>query len=184
MLANPSEALKSELLRAIPNLRAFAVSICGNADRADDLVQEALVKAWDKIDTFQEGTSLKAWLFTILRNAYYSELRKYKRETADVDGEHAARLASNPEQPSHMDFQEMMAALELLPDEQREALLLVGAEGFAYEQAAEICDCAVGTIKSRVNRGRKRLAELMHISEGDAVVDPVTVPPGSISAKL
>ncbi|MCB1519263.1 MAG: sigma-70 family RNA polymerase sigma factor [Hyphomicrobiaceae bacterium] len=184
MLANPSEALKSELLRAIPNLRAFAVSICGNADRADDLVQEALVKAWDKIDTFQEGTNLKAWLFTILRNAYYSELRKYKRETADVDGEHAARLASNPEQPSHMDFQEMMAALELLPDEQREALLLVGAEGFAYEQAAEICDCAVGTIKSRVNRGRKRLAELMHISEGDAVVDPVTVPPGSISAKL
>ncbi|MGD9715232.1 MAG: sigma-70 family RNA polymerase sigma factor [Thermomicrobiales bacterium] len=165
-MAQPvSNALKAELIGAIPNLRAFAVSLCSNADRADDLVQETLVKAWDKIDTFEEGTNLKAWLFTILRNAYFSEIRKYRREVADSDGEYAASLASQPEQFGHLEMVDLLDALDELPADQREAVLLVGAEGFAYEEAAEICGCAVGTIKSRVNRARNRLAQLMHIEE-------------------
>lgn len=165
-MAQPvSNALKAELIGAVPNLRAFAVSLCSNADRADDLVQETLVKAWDKIDTFEEGTNLKAWLFTILRNAYFSEIRKYRREVADSDGEYAATLSSQPEQFGHLEMVDLLDALDRLPPDQREAVLLVGAEGFAYEEAAEICGCAVGTIKSRVNRARNRLAQLMHIED-------------------
>ena len=163
MPGTKSETLKSELIQAIPNMRAFAISLCGNADRADDLVQEALVKAWSKLETFEQGTNLRAWLLTILRNHYYSEFRKRRREVADTDGEYAARLASQPEQYGHLDMVEMIRALEQLPPDQREALILVSAEGFAYEEAAEICSCAVGTIKSRVNRARKRLAELMQV---------------------
>jgi RNA polymerase sigma-70 factor (ECF subfamily) len=157
-----SNSLKSELIGAVPNMRAFALSLCGNADRADDLVQETLVKAWDKIDTFEEGTNLKAWLFTILRNAYFSELRKFKREVPDPEGDYAASLATEPEQPGHLDMADLSAALDQLPEDQREAVLLVGAEGFTYEEAAAICGCAVGTIKSRVNRARNRLAQLLH----------------------
>jgi RNA polymerase sigma-70 factor (ECF subfamily) len=160
-----SNSLKSELIGAVPNMRAFALSLSGNADRADDLVQETLVKAWDKIDTFEEGTNLKAWLFTILRNAYFSELRKFKREVADPEGDYAANLATEPEQPSHLDMAYLSAALDQLPPDQCEAVLLVGAEGFTYEEAGAICGCAVGTIKSRVNRARNRLAQLLHRDE-------------------
>ncbi len=167
MSSAPSEQTQRELVASIPNLRAFALSLSGNVDRADDLVQETLVKAWHKLGTYEEGTNLKAWLFTILRNAFYSDLRKYRRELADVDGEHAMRLATHPEQLGHLYMGEMLAALEKLPEEQCEAVLLVGAEGFAYEEAAEICGCAVGTIKSRVNRARHKLAELMHITSED-----------------
>src|SRR3970040_1491919 len=146
------------------SLRAFGVSLCGDKERADDLVQETLCKAWNHLDSFKEGTNLKAWLFTILRNTYFSERRKRRREVEDADGTYAARLASQPAQHGHMDMQDSRAALGRLPDDQREALLLVGASGFSYEEAAEICGCAVGTIKSRVNRGRSRLAELMDVS--------------------
>jgi RNA polymerase sigma-70 factor (ECF subfamily) len=155
--------MKNALVAAIPNLRAFAISLSGNADRADDLVQEALVKAWDKIDTFQAGTNLKAWLFTILRNAYFSEFRKRRREVADGDGEYSAKLSVQPTQHGHLDLNDLVAALEQLSEDQREAILLVAAEGFSYEEAAEISGCAVGTVKSRVNRARARLAEIMHI---------------------
>lgn len=162
-----SEAMKSALVAAIPNLRAFAISLSGNADRADDLVQEALVKAWDKIDTFQAGTNLKAWLFTILRNAYFSEFRKRRREVADGDGEYSAKLSVQPAQHGHLDLNDLVAALEQLSEDQREAILLVAAEGFSYEEAAEISGCAVGTVKSRVNRARARLAEIMHIESAE-----------------
>ena len=131
------------------------------AAEADDLVQEALVKAWNHLSSFQEGTNLKAWLFTILRNAYFSELRKTKREVADSDGQLAARLSVPPEQQGHLDLVDLNRALAKLPPDQREALILVGAEGFSYEDAAAISACAVGTVKSRVNRARTRLAELM-----------------------
>lgn len=161
--AEQSESMKNALVAAIPNLRAFAISLSGNADRADDLVQEALVKAWDKIDTFQAGTNLKAWLFTILRNAYFSEFRKRRREVADGDGEYSAKLSVQPAQHGHLDLNDLVAALEQLSEDQREAILLVAAEGFSYEEAAEISGCAVGTVKSRVNRARARLAEIMHI---------------------
>lgn len=155
-------SLRDDLVAAIPNMRAFAISLCGNRDRADDLVQEALVKAWNHLESFQEGTNLKAWLFTILRNAYFSELRKTKREIADSEGQLAAKLSVPPEQQGHLDLLDLNRALSKLPPDQREALILVGAEGFSYEDAANICGCAVGTVKSRVNRARSRLTELMN----------------------
>jgi RNA polymerase sigma-70 factor, ECF subfamily len=163
-----SDSLRDDLLASIPNLRAFAVSLCGNSERADDLVQETLMKAWAKFDTFEEGTNLRAWLFTILRNEFYSQVRKKGREVEDADGAYAARLASQPSQEGHMDLRDFRIALAQLPDDQREALILVGASGFSYEEAAEICNCAVGTIKSRVSRARTRLAELLALEEGES----------------
>ena len=158
-----SQQLRNDLIGAIPNLRAFAVSLCGNPDRADDLVQETLVKAWSNLSSFAEGTNLAAWLFTILRNIYYSEYRKRRREVADSDGAIAARLATAPAQSGHMDFLDFSGALQKLPADQREALILIGASGLSYEEAAGVCNCAVGTMKSRVNRARNRLVELLAI---------------------
>ena len=158
-----SQKLKGDLIGTIPNLRAFAVSLCGNPDRADDLVQETLVKAWSNLSSFAEGTNLAAWLFTILRNIYYSEYRKRRREVADSDGAIAARLATAPAQSGHMDFLDFSGALQKLPADQREALILIGASGLSYEEAAGVCNCAVGTMKSRVNRARNRLVELLAI---------------------
>ena len=158
-----SQKLKGDLIGTIPNLRAFAVSLCGNPDRADDLVQETLVKAWSNLSSFAEGTNLAAWLFTILRNIYYSEYRKRRREVADSDGAIAARLATAPAQSGHMDFLDFRNALQKLPADQREALILIGASGLSYEEAAGVCNCAVGTMKSRVNRARNRLVELLAI---------------------
>ena len=162
-----SPSLKDELVAQIGNLRAFAVSLCGDRERADDLVQETLFKAWNNLSSFEEGTNLKAWLFTILRNTYFSERRKKKREVEDADGAYAAKLSSRAEQHGHMDMRDFQVALDKLPDDQREALVLVGAAGFSYEEAAEISGCAVGTIKSRVNRARRRIAEALHL-EGEA----------------
>ena len=160
-----SASLREALVGEMTNLRAFAVSLCGDRERADDLVQETLFKAWNHLDSFREGTNLKAWLFTILRNTYFSERRKRRREVEDADGSYAATLASRPEQHGHMDMQDFRAALKRLPDDQREALILVGAAGFSYEEAAEISGCAVGTIKSRVNRARNRLGEMLELGE-------------------
>ena len=157
--------IREALVGAIPNLRAFAISLCGNPHLADDLVQETLLKAWSSRDKFIAGTNLKAWLFTILRNTYFSEFRKGRREVQDVDGAAAAHLVSLPEQEGHADFTDFKRALAQLSPDQREALLLIGAEGFAYEEAAEIAGCAVGTVKSRVNRARARLAELMGLTD-------------------
>jgi len=179
----PSAQMTADILAVIPNLRAFAVSLCGNLDRADDLVQETLVKAWSKLGSFVEGTNLRAWLFTILRNIYYSEYRKRRREVADSDGAIAARLATAPAQNSHMDMLDFRAALQQLPTDQREALILIGASGLSYEEAAGVCGCAVGTMKSRVNRARGRLAELLSIHsssefghDGDwQAADPILV---------
>jgi RNA polymerase sigma-70 factor (ECF subfamily) len=165
---------RRELISIIPNLRAFAASLSGSFDRADDLVQETLVKAWDKQHTFQPGTNLKAWLFTILRNEFYTQMRKKGREVQDVDGIHAMQLAGHPEQHGHLDLQDFRRALERLPDDQREALILIGASGFSYEEAAEICKCAVGTIKSRVSRARTRISELLGI-EGDGEYGPDSI---------
>ena len=162
-----SETVKQAFIAAIPNLRAFAVSLCGNLERADDLVQETMLKAFKHIDTFQEGSNLKAWLFTILRNTYFSERRRLKREVEDADGVHAARVAVHPQQHGHMDMRELQDALNLLQDDQREAVILVCAAGLSYEEAAEISGCAVGTIKSRVNRARAKLSQIMGITSAD-----------------
>lgn len=161
------ESVRQEVLAAIPGLRAFAISLCGNVDRADDLVQEALLRALANIHSFQPGTNMSAWLFTILRNHFRSEYRKRRREVEDSDGHYAESLTSHPEQHGHLELTEFRKALAKLPEEQREALILVGASGFSYEEASEICGCAIGTVKSRVNRARTRLAELMSIQGVD-----------------
>ena len=162
---NPSNEVKKGLVAAIPNLRAFAMSLCGRSAWADDLVQETLVRAWAKSDSYQDGTNLMAWLFTILRNEFYSQLRKRKREVEDIDGEVAARLTSVPDQLPNLDMQDFQAALALLPEDQREAIVLIGASGFSYEEAAEIMGCAIGTVKSRLSRARTRLTEILEGNE-------------------
>jgi len=148
------------MLAAIPRLRAFAISLCGNAERADDLVQETLLRALAHMDAFRPG-SMIAWLITILRNVFLTEWRKRRREIPDVNGSYAAKLTSQPAQAGGLEFGELLEALGRLPIEQREPLILVGVSGLSYEQAAGICECAVGTVKSRVHRGRVRLAELL-----------------------
>jgi RNA polymerase sigma-70 factor, ECF subfamily len=160
-------ALRDQLLDTIPSLRAFAISLSGNVDRADDLVQETVLRAFSHMDSFQPGTNMPAWLFTILRNLFRSEYRKRRREVEDADGHYAETLKSQPEQTSRVEFEEFRRALDRLPSDQREALILVGASGFSYEDAASICGCAVGTIKSRVNRARTRLADLLAINGAD-----------------
>jgi RNA polymerase sigma-70 factor (ECF subfamily) len=164
---NLDPSVRDAVLSTVPSLRAFAISLCGNVDRADDLVQETLLRALANIDSFQPGTNMAAWLFTILRNLFRSEYRKRRREVEDTDGSYANSLKSHPEQTSRIEFEEFRTALGKLPHDQREALILVGASGFSYEEAAEICGCAVGTIKSRVNRARNRLAELLTIDSVD-----------------
>src|SRR4029077_20499245 len=131
--------IRDQVLATVPSLRAFAISLSGNIDRADDLVQETLLRALAHIDSFQPGTNMPAWLFTILRNLFRSEYRKRRRAVEDADGSHAATLKTPPEQPSHVEFKEFGQALTMLPDDQREALILIGASGFSYEEAAEIC---------------------------------------------
>lgn len=159
----PDHQFKADLVGSIPSLRAFATSLVGRSDRADDLVQETLMKAWQHRKSFQMGTNLAAWLFTILRNEFYTQLRKRKREVEDADGAIAAKVALHPEQHGHMDLSDMQAALLKLPVDQREAVLLVSASDLSYEEAAAICGVAIGTIKSRVNRGRAKLAEILKL---------------------
>ena len=151
------EAFKRELVQLIPHLRAFARTLTGDPASADDLAQDAMMKAWDARTSFQMGTNMKAWTFMILRNQFYSEKRRSWRQS-QLDQEAAERTlvaVDDPEAPVALD--ELRLSLAALPAEQREALILVGAGGFAYEEAAEICQCAVGTVKSRVSRARKAL---------------------------
>ncbi len=152
------------MLAALPSLRAFAMSLSGRHDRADDLVQETVMRAWAKQDGFTLGTNMNAWLFTILRNLFYSQMRKRGREVQDVDGAFSGRLAVAPDHDGRMALTDFRRALDTLPPDQREALLLIGAAGFSYEEAAEICGCAVGTVKSRVSRARGRLQFALDIS--------------------
>ncbi len=158
-------AFKTELVKLIPHLRAFARTLTGDPTAADDLAQDAMVKAWDARASFQLGTNMKAWTFMILRNQFYSDKRRSWRQT-QLDQEAAERTLvaiDDPESPLALD--ELRLALAGLPDEQREALVLVGAGGFAYEEAAEICRCAVGTVKSRVSRARKALQAALERGE-------------------
>jgi RNA polymerase sigma-70 factor, ECF subfamily len=161
------DTMRDAMLGAVPRLRAFAISLCGNVDKADDLVQETLLRALSHIDQFEPGTNMPAWLFAILRNLFRSDYRKRRREVEDDDGSYAETLKSQPEQPGRLEFEELPGALAKLPPDQREALILVGASGLSYEEAAQICGCPIGTIKSRVNRARGRLAELLSIESID-----------------
>jgi RNA polymerase sigma-70 factor, ECF subfamily len=157
----PPDSFKTDLIAEMKNLRAFAISLSGSVPVADDLVQETLLRAWSKSDKFQPGTSLRAWLFTILRNIYYSNYRKRSREVQDTDGVHASRVTVLGDQESHLDLEDFRKALAKLPPEQREVLTLVGASGLSYEEAAAICEVEIGTIKSRLSRARARLVDLL-----------------------
>jgi RNA polymerase sigma-70 factor (ECF subfamily) len=166
----PEDAtFRENLIAAIPSLRAFAFSLLKDRDRADDIVQDTIVRAWQHRDRFEEGTNFGAWLFTILRNLVYSAHRKRVREVEDADGSYSARLKTHPDQQSHLDFEDFQRALQTIPLDQREALLLVAAEGLSYEEAAEITGVAVGTVKSRVNRARGRLARLLAVERDEDV---------------
>lgn len=161
--ADPRTALPDHL----PALRAFALSLTRNGAAADDLVQDTVVKAWTNIDKFDPATNLRAWLFTILRNTFYSDLRKTRREVPDPDGTHAARLSTSPAHEGRLAFNDFRAAFDQLSPEHREVLILVGASGFSTEQAAEMMGVAPGTVKSRASRARARLAAILGLDEGE-----------------
>jgi RNA polymerase sigma-70 factor, ECF subfamily len=162
------------MLAAIPQLRTFAVSLCRDRDYADDLVQEALLRACDNVARFEPDTNMTAWLITILRNQFYAEYRKRRREVADADGIYADTLVTQPTQLACAQYGELRRALDTLPGEMRDAIVLIAGSGASYDEAARICGCAVGTIKSRVHRARMRLAELLSINDpANFAEDPI-----------
>ncbi len=161
---------RDDVVGMIPALRAFAWSLSHNGSDADDLVQDTLIKAWSNREKFEPGTNLRAWLFTILRNTYYTNVLRRRREVRDENGDYAGSLRSPPTQDWSLAMRSLQAALQQLPAEHREALILVGAAGLSYEEAAEICGCALGTIKSRVNRARTRLLKIMDANDANDVM--------------
>ncbi|MBI4723767.1 MAG: sigma-70 family RNA polymerase sigma factor [Rhodomicrobium sp.] len=152
--------LRQELVRWIPNLRAFALSLTQSAQQSDDLVQDTLVKALSNLDKFQTGTNLRAWLFTILRNSFYNDIR-YKKyhQTAPLDEVDPGYLERRATQEKYIEFKDVLKGWVTLVPEQREAISLVAAEGLSYEEAAAVCNCPVGTVKSRLSRARQRLED-------------------------
>ncbi len=152
--------LKDEIITLLPSLRGFARSLTRNDTEAEDLMQETLVKAIGSIHQFTPGTNLRAWLFTIQRNTFYTAYHRRRREP-QMDAEAVDGLTSQPSQEWSLRLHKLDEALHQLPAEQREALMLVAGAGVTYEEAAEICECALGTIKSRVNRARCRLLEML-----------------------
>jgi len=163
-----TDEFKASLIEMVPHLRAFARSLCNNAVAADDLVQDTMLRAWKARESYVAHTSFRAWTFTILRNVFYSEKRRSWRST-ELAPEMAERTLVAADDPSKgMELVELRNALDHLPDDQREAIILVGAGGMSYDEAAQIVGCAVGTIKSRVSRARKALGEML---------DAETVPP-------
>jgi RNA polymerase sigma-70 factor, ECF subfamily len=161
-------------LATIPRLRAFALSLSRNVDRADDLVQETLLRAFSNWRRFEPDSNLQAWLIIILRNAFYSEQRSRRREVEDGNGAYAKTLVTQAEQGGRLECDKLSKALGRLPYEMREAVLLIGAYGFSYREAASLCDCAIGTIKSRVNRARAYLAAALALeSQGHFVQDAI-----------
>jgi len=161
---------RDEVVGLIPALRAFAWSLSRNGSDADDLVQDTLIKAWSNRDKFEPGTNLRAWLFTILRNTYYTNVLRRRREVRDEQGEYASMLKTPATQDWTVAVRSLQVALQQLPEEHREALILVGAAGLSYEEAADICGCALGTIKSRVNRARARLLKILDAEDASDVM--------------
>ncbi|KJS39450.1 MAG: RNA polymerase sigma70 [Hyphomonas sp. BRH_c22] len=167
-----SATFKRELTLLIPHLRAFARSLCRDASLADDLAQDAMLKAWNARESFHPGTNMKAWAFTILRNAFYSEKRRsWRRQPLDPEVAEAT-LVSSSNPTDGLELLALRNALAKLPVDQKEALILVGAGGMSYEEAAEVCNCAVGTIKSRVSRARKAVIEILETNETGYNTDP------------
>jgi RNA polymerase sigma-70 factor, ECF subfamily len=165
--APPPADPRDRLAGAIPKLRAFAISLARDVSKADDLVQDTILKAWTNMDKFDPTTNLDAWLFTILRNTFYSSLRKTRREVQDSDGIHAAMLSVKPAHDARLAFNDFQRAFDTLSPEHREVLILVGASGFSCEEAAGMMGVAIGTVKSRASRARKRLAEILQLEDGE-----------------
>jgi RNA polymerase sigma-70 factor (ECF subfamily) len=154
-----SDGMKEDLVELIPALRAFARALCRNPAEADDLVQETLTKALANVHRFEPGTRLKSWLFTIMRNSFWNRAAKLGREVSDSGELAVARRVSQPSQELALEVQDVRAAIGRLPRPQREAIVLVGVLGFSHDEAARVCGCAVGTIKSRLSRARSGLLE-------------------------
>lgn len=150
-------------------LRRRAQNLTSNEHRAEDLVQETFLKAWTHRDSFRPGSNLRAWLFTILRNTFFSDLRKFRREVQDVDGLRAAALSEEPRQEHVLALKELISAAGLLPYAQRRPLVLMGAYGYSQIEAADACQCTVGTIKSRVSRGRATLSQILDHEAADTL---------------
>lgn len=157
---SPIATFRDDLLKTIPKLRAYAIGLCRATGRADDLVQETLVKALANANNFEPGSNMTAWLYTILRNEFYSEYRKRRREVEDNESRYANRLRVSPSQEGHVYLLDVRDALDRLTAEHREALML-SVTGFSYDEAAALCGCAVGTMKSRTSRARDRLAQML-----------------------
>jgi RNA polymerase sigma factor (sigma-70 family) len=170
-----AKAFHDDFIAAVPSLHHFAMSLTKNAAMADDLVQDTLLRAWRSRARFEPGTNLGAWLFTIMRNAFYTAHRRHGREVPDTDGDHAGRLVALPAQSGHLDLQDAEAALARLPAPMRQALVLVAVENLSYEEAAAAMSCRIGTVKSRVWRAREQLASLLGYDAADLGVDRVTL---------
>lgn len=154
-------------------LRRRALKLTGNPHRAEDLVQDTLLKAWAARDSFRPDTRLAPWLFTILRNTFFSDLRKSRREVEDVDDMRAGALSEEPPQEHALALKELICVVARLPRSQRRALVLVGAYGFSQVEAANACNCTIGTIKSRVSRGRAKLGQVLgHDEKGHHAQTP------------
>ena len=168
-------SFEAAILAEIPHLRAFAVSLARNPDRADDLVQQTLLRAYSNIQLFDPGSNMSAWLVTILRNEFYSEQRRRRREVPDSDGAYAGTLVVQAGQVSQAECQELYEALGTVPEDMRKALLLIGAYGFSYVEVARACACAAGTIKSRVHRARAQLAATLSLKDpAHFAADPIS----------
>jgi RNA polymerase sigma-70 factor (ECF subfamily) len=161
-----SDPFRDEVVALIPPLRGYAIALTRSSAEADDLVQDALVRAWQFRSGFKVGTNLKAWLYKILRNTFYTQAEKRRRTVQDVDGKYAAQLTCDADQEWRLVYDELLSALGQLSPDTRDALLLVVAAGLTYEEAADVAGCAVGTMKSRVNRAREKLAELTDFELG------------------
>ncbi|MEO1324694.1 MAG: sigma-70 family RNA polymerase sigma factor, partial [Pseudomonadota bacterium] len=161
--------IRHDIVDHLSDLRGYAMSLTRDRDRADDLVQDTVVKAWANISKFETGTNLRAWLFTILRNTHYSNARKVRREVRDPDGYYSASLVEKPAHDGRLTMRDFGEAFAQLSQDQQMAITLVGAAGYSYEQAAQACGCEVGTIKSRVARGRAQLQKIMHLAPSESL---------------
>ncbi|MCP5433805.1 MAG: sigma-70 family RNA polymerase sigma factor [Alphaproteobacteria bacterium] len=172
-------SFKDDMIALVPNLRAFARSLCGSADWADDLVQETVLRAWTHRARFEPGTNLKAWLFTILRNYFFNEVRKRRRQVDVGTDSGALEVGIRENQSTALHLNDLVRELAKLAPSQREALILIAVDGFSYEDAARICGCAVGTIKSRVARARRELEEKLGGPDIEPIAPVATASAGS-----
>ncbi|MFO1239742.1 MAG: sigma-70 family RNA polymerase sigma factor [Sphingomonadaceae bacterium] len=158
---DPDKLFRDQLVDLLPSLRAFSRGLCGHREMADDLAQDTVMRAWAARASYLQGSNFRAWMFMIMRNQFYTTIRKNARMTS-LDPEVAERvLVVAPAQQDGLNVEDVAKALQKLPAEQREVLLLIGANGLSYEEAAEVTGCAMGTIKSRLARGRTALAALI-----------------------